>query len=139
MDSHSVLADRNLLSINPLLGGLAEIEREWNRLEAARLKLEPIRRNMRDELGAQRYYLTHAAVLRGQGQFDAAQESLEQARSSSRRFNLPIFQTQLTSEQGSLYLAQGDIEAAETWFATRSVTLETPVSFVNEAQLLAFV
>lgn len=138
LDSHSVLADRNLLSVNPVIGGLAEIEREWNQLDAARAKLERIRQNMRDELGVQRFYLTYAAVLRAQGQFDAAQASLEQARNSSRRFHLSIFQTQLSAEQGILHLVQGDMGAAEKWFHARGVHLDTPVTFVNEAPLLVF-
>lgn len=117
---------------------LADLEREWNYLDRALEKLERVEQNIRDVIATPFFYLTYAAVLRAHGNFESAQARLDQARSTTARFVVPIFQTQLTAEQALLYLAQGDLRAVETWFDKRGVNAEMPVTFANEPCLLVF-
>lgn len=125
-------------SLNPALIGLAELDREWDRLAEAQEKLERARLNLNLEIGAPRFLMTYAAVLRARGEFDAAQDMLQEARTRTRRFLLPIFQTQLTAEQAGLYLARGQVEDAAAWLQAHNINLETPVKFLHEAELLAY-
>lgn len=117
---------------------LADLEREWNHLDRALEKLERVEQNIRDIIAAPFFYLTYAAVLRAHGNFESAQARLDQARSNAARFVVPIFQTQFSAEQALLYLAQGDLRAAETWFEKRGVHADMPVTFANEPCLLVF-
>lgn len=125
-------------SLNPALVGLAELDREWNQLSAAQEKLERARINLNPEIGAPRFFLTYAAVLRARGEFDAAQDMLQEARTHTRRFLLPVFQTQLTAEQAALHLARGHVNDAAEWLRARNVHAETPVNFLHEVELLAY-
>ena len=52
------------LAANPALVGLAELAREWNRLDRAQELLERADQNIRHVIAAPRFYLTYAAVLR---------------------------------------------------------------------------
>lgn len=131
-------ADPYPLTVNPALIGLAELDREWNRLSAAQEKLERARSHLNMEIGAPRFFVTYAAVLRARGEYDAAQEMLQEVRMRSRRFLLPIFQTQLTAEQAALFLARGEVSEAAEWLRGRNVSAETPVTFLHEAELLSF-
>lgn len=118
---------------------LADLDREWNHLDRAVEKLERAIAIVPREFGAARLFLVYSAVLRAQTRYDAAQDMLDRARTSYARFPLTMFQTQLTAEQGALYLALGNVAEAAVWFETRGVNGATPVSFANEAQLLVFV
>jgi LuxR family maltose regulon positive regulatory protein len=123
--------------VNSPLVGLAELDREWNHLDAAEQKLERARQHLNVEIGAPRFYLLYSAILRAKQNFNGAQEMLEQARLNTRRFSLPIFHTQWVAEQAALYLAQSRISDSAAWLATHNVTLNTPVTFLQEAELLA--
>ena len=131
-------ADPYPLTVNPALVGLAELDREWNRLAAAQEKLERARVHLNMEIGAPRFFVTYAAVLRARGEYDAAQDMLQDARGHSRRFLLPIFQTQLTAEQAALYLARGQVSETAEWLRVRGVNVDTPVTFLHEAELYVF-
>lgn len=117
---------------------LADLDREWNRLDHATEKLEFARAHVRGDFGAVRLFLTFAAVLRAQRDFDAAQEMVERARSSSNKFPLAMIQAQLNTEQAALYVASGELAAAEKWLTANGVSLETPVSFAHETAVLVF-
>lgn len=118
---------------------LADLNREWNQLEHAAARLDQARAHVQREFGAARLFLVYASVLGAQKKFDAAQEMLDLARTSYARFPLMLFQSQLTAEQGALYLARGDASGAAAWFEARGVDTNTEVCFAHEAELLVYV
>jgi LuxR family transcriptional regulator, maltose regulon positive regulatory protein len=99
--------------------GMSDIQREWNNLDIARSQVtEAIERmkswgNPSDLVIA---YLTLSRILQAGGDLEGAVLALEKAEQIKR--NSPIFQPLLTmieTDQVKLWLAQGNLAAAERW------------------------
>jgi LuxR family maltose regulon positive regulatory protein len=99
--------------------GMSDLQREWNNLDIARSQVtEAIERmkswgNPSDLVIA---YLMLSRVLQACGDLDGAAETLEKAEQIKR--NTPVFQplgTMIETDRVKLWLAQGNLAAAERW------------------------
>lgn len=124
--------------------GLADILFEWNRLPEAAALLEQGMTLIHSSLSVDAdawmlQYTTHVRVLLAQGDFEAAQETLEQFSHilTARRF-VPAYTAQLPALQTQLELERGNLEAALRW-AQANPFMDVAPEFLREFEMLTWV
>lgn len=121
--------------------GLAELDRELNDLAAAEAHLETAR--VLAERGSitenrHRWYVAMAQVRAATGDHVAAGRLLDQAETLYRPGFYPDLRP-LAAVRARVYIAEGDLAAAEEWADDHGVTVADEVSFLREYDHLTLV
>jgi LuxR family maltose regulon positive regulatory protein len=121
--------------------GLAELDRELDDLVGAKAHLETAR-----ELGERgsitenrhRWYVAMAQALAATDDHAAAQQLLDQAEALYRPGSYPDLRP-LAAMRARVFIAEGDLAAAEEWADERGVTAADDASFLREYDHLTLV
>jgi len=127
------LATDNRGHMLPIAGralmGLGELAREWNDLEAATHYLTRSLEQTQQwgGFGTLVCYLTLARVKVAQGDFDQAGDLIQRARQLAIQTDVSDMDDALVAvSQVRLWIAQGNIEAAQSWARQRGLDADTP-------------
>ena len=121
--------------------GLAELDRELDDLAGAEEHLETAR--VLGERGSitenrHRWYVAMAQVRAATGDHASAKQLLDQAEALYRPGFYPNLRP-LAAMRARVYIAEGDLAAAEEWADDHAVTAADDVSFLREYDHLTFV
>lgn len=137
--------EQNLLVIHPVYyAGLADISREWNRLDEASELLAQGFTLTRTTLSVDAdalmlAYTTQLRVQLARGETENADDTLHQlARVASLRHFVPDFISQIATLRARVELARGELDAALRWARGLDPTLFDTPAYPRELELLTW-
>lgn len=120
---------------------LGDLLREWNDLEAASRHLEEGLRLAEfggDFVFVRDSYLARARLEQAKGNFDDALNFIHKAESIAQRTMTLHDRILVDVGRVRVWLAQGNLAAAEHWAQTHDLEWAAPLNFLNECALLAW-